>query len=276
MTPASAGAVGAVRSGEPAPTLKVWDAHPGPFPSREERSDVRNHPRSHAQPINGEHHNGLGADHGHGTGPSRVEAANGRGASRDRRLPGILHCCDRAESAVEPADPPTQRIRVGAAELAPDRRLSRLRAVLRRGARRAATAYQNGRGRAGLAILAYCVLATIGVAIFVTDPLRNTPATVSTHGGLHVVFGASALVLLPVAALLLNRSLARTHPHGYPSRRALNRIAFLPLTGFALIWIPEVSGLIPVHGWPNRILFLTYTAWVIIATTPLARSTSDR
>jgi len=130
-------------------------------------------------------------------------------------------------------------------------------------------------GRAGLAILAYCVLATIGVGIFVTDPLRNTPATVSTHGVLHVVFGASALVLLPVAALLLTRSLARTHPRGYPSRRALNRIAFLPLTGFALIWIPEVSGLIPVHGWPHRILFLTYTGWVIIGTTPLARSTSD-
>src|SRR5450631_384235 len=111
MTPASAGAVGAVRSGEPAPTLKTWDAHPGPFPSCEERSNEHNHLQSHSQPINGEHHNGREADHGHGTAPSRDEAANGRGASRDLRnpgLPGTLHCRDRGESAVEPANPPTQ------------------------------------------------------------------------------------------------------------------------------------------------------------------------
>lgn len=64
------------------------------------------------------------------------------------------------------------------------------------------------------------------------------PDAVSIHGSLHVVFGASALVLLPVAALLLTRGIARTHPTRFPSRRALDRIAFLPLTGFALIWVP--------------------------------------
>ncbi len=126
-------------------------------------------------------------------------------------------------------------------------------------------------GRAGLAILAYCALATVGVGSFVTDPLNTAPAAMSTHGALHVMFGASALVLLPVSALLLTRSLARTHAHGFPSQRALNRIAFLPLTGFALIWIPEVCGLIPARGWPDRILFLTYTAWVIIVTLPSRR-----
>jgi hypothetical protein len=93
---------------------------------------------------------------------------------------------------------------------------------------------------------------------------------------LHVVFGASALVLLPVAALLLTRSLARAHPRVFPSRRALNRIAFLPLAGFGLIWIPEIIGLIPARGWPDRILFLTYAAWIIIVTAPLARTATNR
>ena len=126
-------------------------------------------------------------------------------------------------------------------------------------------------GRVGLGILAYCVLATIGVAIFVTDPITTAPDAVSIHGSLHVVFGASALVLLPVAALLLTRSLARTHPTRFPSRRALDRIAFLPLTGFALIWVPEVVGLLPARGWPDRVLFLIYTAWVITVAAPVAR-----
>jgi Protein of unknown function (DUF998) len=84
-------------------------------------------------------------------------------------------------------------------------------------------------GRAGLGILAYCALATIGVAIFVTDPITTAPDAVSAHGSLHVVFGASALVLLPAAALLLTHSLARTHPTRFPSRRALDLIAFLPI-----------------------------------------------
>ena len=108
-------------------------------------------------------------------------------------------------------------------------------------------------GRAGLGILAYCVLATIGVAIFSTDPITTKPDAVSAHGSLHVVFGGNALVLLPVAAVLLTRSLARTDPTRFPSRRALNRIAFLPLTGFALIWVPEVVGLLPRMARPGPV-----------------------
>ena len=114
-------------------------------------------------------------------------------------------------------------------------------------------------------------MATIGVASFSNDPITTKPDALSIDGSLHVVFGASALVLLPAAAVLLTRSLARTHPTRFPSRRALDRIAFLPLTGFALIWVPEVVGLLPARGWPDRVLFLTYTAWVITVAAPLAR-----
>ncbi len=126
-------------------------------------------------------------------------------------------------------------------------------------------------GRTGLGILAYCVLATVGVASFVTDPISTPPADVSVHGALHVMFGGTALVLLPVAALLVTRSLARTNPSRSSARRTLYRIAYLPLAGFALIWLPEVAGLLPARGWPDRILFLTYTAWVIAVAAPLGR-----
>jgi len=126
-------------------------------------------------------------------------------------------------------------------------------------------------GRIGLGMLAYCVLATVGVAIFDTDPMSTPSADVSVHGALHVLFGGTALVLLPVAALLVTRSLARTDPSRSPSRRTLYRIAYLPLAGFALIWIPELVGLLPARGWPDRILFVTYTAWVIAVAAPLGR-----
>jgi len=96
-------------------------------------------------------------------------------------------------------------------------------------------------------------------------------ASALSYAALHVMFGGTALVLLPVAALLVTRSLARTNPSRSSARRTLYRIAYLPLAGFALIWLPEVAGLLPARGWPDRILFLTYTAWVIAVAAPLGR-----
>lgn len=118
-------------------------------------------------------------------------------------------------------------------------------------------------GRIGLVILCYCGLGSIGVGVFVTDPMTTPPDAVSTHGVLHTAFGCSALILLPVAALLITRSMARSHLAGSRDHRVLREVAYLPLAGLALIWIPETAGLIPVGGWPDRVLFLTYTIWLL-------------
>jgi len=62
-------------------------------------------------------------------------------------------------------------------------------------------------GRTGLGILLICAIGGAGVGIFTTDPMPlHFP--LSTRGTLHVIFGASQLVLLPFAALLINFSLA--------------------------------------------------------------------
>jgi hypothetical protein len=119
-------------------------------------------------------------------------------------------------------------------------------------------------GRIGLGILAVCAVGSVGVGVFVTDPMTTPPDALSTHGVLHVIFGASALVLLPVAALLITRSLARSHPGGSRDQAILRGVALLPLAGLLLIWVPEVAGLIPAGGWPDRVLFLTYTVWVVM------------
>jgi Protein of unknown function (DUF998) len=118
-------------------------------------------------------------------------------------------------------------------------------------------------GRIGLVVLCACALGSVGVGVFLTDPMTTPPDALTTHGMLHIAFGATALVLLPVAALLITRSLARNHPPGSSDRRRLRGLALLPLAGLLLVWVPELAGLIPTGGWPDRILFLTYTAWVI-------------
>ena len=61
-------------------------------------------------------------------------------------------------------------------------------------------------GRIGLGILLICVIGTVGVGVFTTDPYPPEK-TLSTHGILHITFGTSALMLLPFAALLIRLSL---------------------------------------------------------------------
>lgn len=268
----------AVRSGTPAPTFDMWDAHPGrSAPAR--RDPVT--PTTPNAPVNlstaSTSPSAWPATH---SAPASV-ASGPRTAAARCAIAAILgyQALSMAAVAANPQwNPLTRQLSeyaLGhhawlqiAAFLASALSYAALLIALR-------PHITDAAGRAGLAILTYRVLATIGVGVFVTDPLSTTPMGVSTHGTLHVVFGASALVLFPVAALLLTRSLARAHPSRYPSRRALHRIAILPLTGLALIWVPELSGLLPARGWPDRILFLTYTAWVIAVSAPLARRQTD-
>ncbi len=131
------------------------------------------------------------------------------------------------------------------------------------------------RARVGVAILAYCALGSVGVGVFVTDPDTTAVADISAHGLLHVVFGLSALLLLPLAAYLVTVALAHAHQLGSPARRPLRVVAFLPLACLIGVWVPEMAGLIPAGGWPDRVLFGTYTIWVLVVAWSL-RATDRR
>jgi len=103
-------------------------------------------------------------------------------------------------------------------------------------------------GRLGVGLLLMCVIGTTGVGLFVADPIATPMDGLSTIGTLHVVFGSSALVLLPFAALLINLSLARNNPAWAASRRVLLWTAGLPLPGFVLSRL--LATVIPAEGWP--------------------------
>jgi hypothetical protein len=113
-------------------------------------------------------------------------------------------------------------------------------------------------GRAGLGVLGACALGTAGVGVFIADPLATPLSELTTIGTLHVISGLSALLLLPLAAVLLGTGLAR----GATTASAVLRwTAWLPVAGLVLHWI--LSAMIPPEGWPPRVLFMTYAAWLL-------------
>lgn len=132
----------------------------------------------------------------------------------------------------------------------------------------------QGWGKIGLGILLICFIGTVGVGVFRTDPMPITPQKgLTTTGALHVLFGTSALVLLPFAALLINLSLAIKNKAWATARRALLWTAGLPMLGFAGSITHLAIFVMPLGddaygpgvplGWPPRVLFLTYMVWLI-------------
>lgn len=127
-------------------------------------------------------------------------------------------------------------------------------------------------GRIGIGMLLVCVIGTIGVGVFTTDPLGST--TLTTRGALHLIFGTTALYLFPFAALLISLSLALKNPAWSSARRALLWIAGLPLAGWLGFNVYTAIFVIPLGptaygpgvniGWPPRFAFWSYAAWLIL------------
>jgi len=132
---------------------------------------------------------------------------------------------------------------------------------------------RGARGRVGLGILLICTIGTVGVGVFVTDPMPLTPEKpLSASGMLHVLSGTSALMLLPFAALLINLNLALNQAWA-TARRALLWTAGLPLLGLVGSLVHLAIFVIPLGpnaygpgvpiGWPPRFLLLSYMVWLI-------------
>ena len=121
-------------------------------------------------------------------------------------------------------------------------------------------------GRVGLVILCACVVGTVGVGVFVADPVTTPLTGLTTIGTLHVIFGFGALVLLPFAALLINLDLTGLSAAAKP---VVWWTAGLPMAGLILHWL--LSLVVPPQGWPPRLLFLTYAAWLLILNAHIGR-----
>jgi len=131
---------------------------------------------------------------------------------------------------------------------------------------------QGAMGRIGMGILLLCVTGALGVGVFTTDPMPIRPP-LSTTGTLHVIFGTSQLMLLPLAALLINLNLARRNQRWARARRMLLWTAGLPLLGFGGFALYSAIFVFPMGteaygpgvniGWPPRFAFFTYMLWVV-------------
>ena len=126
-------------------------------------------------------------------------------------------------------------------------------------------------GKIGLLLLFICFLGTIGVGVFVTDPYP--PDFTITTTLIHIISGGLAMILLPFAALFINRNLM-TNEHWKAAKNILKWTAFLPLLAFigfiahyTLFVAPlgenAVGENVPI-GYPPRIMFLSYHIWLII------------
>jgi len=126
-------------------------------------------------------------------------------------------------------------------------------------------------GTIGIALLAVCVIGTIGVGLFTTDPYP--PDFTITKTLIHTICGGSAMFLLPIAALFINLNLAFKNNAWLPVRKTLLWFAVLPLLALVCFVVHLAVVVMPMGenangpgvpiGWPPRALFFTYMIWVV-------------
>ena len=126
-------------------------------------------------------------------------------------------------------------------------------------------------GKIGLILLFICFIGTVGVGAFVTDPYP--PDFTITTTVVHATSGGLAMILLPFAALVINRNLMKNEQWKCV-KNILRWTAFLPLLAFigfivhfnlfvAPLGENAVGEKVPI-GYPPRIMFLTYHIWLSI------------
>lgn len=126
-------------------------------------------------------------------------------------------------------------------------------------------------GRIGLAALLAVAFALAAAGVFVMDPVTARQEDLTAHGNIHALASMVGIPGLPIAAVLISRSLARTRAWT-AARRSLLGAAHatwisLAVMAAALPFLlsrnggafgPEVPA-----GWLNRLVVAAYCAWLI-------------
>ncbi|GCE28568.1 hypothetical protein KDA_40520 [Dictyobacter alpinus] len=126
-------------------------------------------------------------------------------------------------------------------------------------------------GYIGLAILLVTAAALAAAAIFTIDPITASKDSLTTHGNLHALASIIGVPGLPLAALLVSRSLAR-HPAWSSARRvlfwatSLTWISLLLMLVIVAVMLPMAGKFGPNVwiGWPNRLVMVAYSGWLMI------------
>lgn len=129
-------------------------------------------------------------------------------------------------------------------------------------------------GKLGLLILLICCIGTFCVGVFTTDPLTTAPDKITTTGLIHMFSGMAGLFLFPIATLLISLSIAFKNKQWSSAKRILLWASVVPLLGLIGFIIHLSIYVIPKGeyaygpdvplGYPPRLLFLTYLAWLTI------------
>ena len=125
-------------------------------------------------------------------------------------------------------------------------------------------------GRIALGLLLVVAAALVVGGVFVVDPVMTKPADMTTHGMLHSLAGAIFVLSLPIAGVLLSRSLGRRQAW----RAAMRSICWTA----HFMWVCVAASLVHVitvqssgrvfgpgswNGWLNRLTVLSFCAWLM-------------
>lgn len=127
-------------------------------------------------------------------------------------------------------------------------------------------------GTIGVALLAIVGVALAAAAVFAIDPITASKDELTLHGSLHGFASMIGIPSFPVASLLISGSLRRDEAWAF-ARRSLRWTAHL--TWISLVFMFAVLAvLLPRNGgtfgpavwigWPNRLLVIAYSAWLLL------------
>ena len=126
-------------------------------------------------------------------------------------------------------------------------------------------------GKIGLGVLLATAAALFGAALFPMDPLTTAPSAGTIHGMLHGFVSLVGVPGLPLAALLIGRSLRRNlawsgSKRGLAWAANFAGLSFILLVLTVGIMLPLAGGKFGPQvwtGWANRILMLGYAGWLM-------------
>lgn len=130
----------------------------------------------------------------------------------------------------------------------------------------------GGTGSAAVGLLGLAAAGMLLGGLAVSDPITATPEQVTTHGSLHGLGALLAIPTFPIAAGLATRALTRSS--GWSgSTGALRTATVGTWVGLGQMLLVMVV-LLPANGgsfgpevplgWSNRLMIVTYAAWLLV------------
>lgn len=138
-------------------------------------------------------------------------------------------------------------------------------------------------GRIGVIALVAAAVGTVIGGAFVTDPIETAQTAMSVSGTVHGLGAGLALMLTPIAALIINVGLARRTSSKSVKTLALV-LAPLPLAALVMFMVVQTI-LLPADGQfgpevaigpAERVLVATFAVWQIATSALLARNAGWR